>query len=83
MNTYYHCNNSLMIKLLLLHLGITCGDPGVPLNGSVSSNGSFVTSVATFACDFGFELEGDTQRVCEENGMWTNMVPNCTRKSLA
>ena len=67
---------------MYVFLGITCGDPGVPLNGSVSSNGSFVNDVANFTCDFGFELEGDTQRVCEENGMWSNMVPNCTRKLL-
>ena len=63
-------------------LGITCGDPGMPMNGSVTSNGTYVTSVAEFTCDFGFELINDTQRVCQLNGMWSNMVPECSRKFL-
>ena len=64
-------------------LGISCGDPGVPMNGSVSSNGTFVTSIAEFTCDFGFELIGNSQRVCHPDGTWSNMVPECRRKLLA
>ena len=64
-------------------LGITCGDPGVPVNGSVTSNGTFITSTAEFICDFVFELIGDTQRVCQPDGTWSNMVPECRRKLLA
>ena len=63
-------------------LGITCGDPGVPMNGAVTSNGTFVTSIAEFTCNFEFELIGDTQRVCQPNGNWSNMVPECRCKLL-
>ena len=52
----------------------------MPMNGTVTSNGIFVTSVAEFTCDFGFELIGDTPRVCQLNGVWSNMVPECRRK---
>ena len=44
---------------------------------SVSSNGTFVTDVANFTCDFG---ANDAQRVCQSYGMWSNMVPVCNRK---
>ena len=55
----------------------------MPMNGTVTSNGTYVTSVAEFTCDFGFELIGDTQRICQDDGTWTNMVPRCRRKLLA
>ena len=68
---------------MLLLLGIDCGDPGMLPNGTVSYKNTYVTSVAEFTCHFGFELIGDGQRTCQPNGMWSNMVPTCTRKLLA
>ena len=63
-------------------LGINCGDPGMLMNGMVTTDGTFVTSVAEFTCDYGYMLVGDTQRVCQPNGNWSNMVPECPRKLL-
>ena len=63
-------------------LGINCGDPGVPMNGVVSTNGTYVTSVAEFTCDDGYMRVGDAQRVCQPDGTWSNMVPDCLRKLL-
>ena len=40
----------------------TCGSPGMPMNGKVTSNGTFVTSVAEFTCNFGCELIGESQQ---------------------
>ena len=48
----------------------------------VTNNGTYVTSVATFTCNFGYELIGDTQRVCQPDGTWSNMVPRCGRKLI-
>ena len=45
----------------------------MPMNRTVTSNGIFITSVAEFICNFGYELIGDTQRVCQPNGMWSNV----------
>ena len=55
------------------------------LSGSVigQSTPILVTNIAKFTCDFGFELIGDIQRVCQLNGNWSNMVPECRRKLLA
>ena len=52
------------------------------MNGMVTNNGTFVTSVATFTCVFGYQLNGDRQRVCQVDGTWSNTVPTCDRKLL-
>ena len=52
------------------------------MNGTVDSNGTYVTSVATFMCDDGFDLVGDHQRICQLDVTWSNMVPECLRKLL-
>ena len=75
-------SSPLFSLIRYVFLGIDCGSPGTLMNGTVDSNGTFVTSVATFMCDFGFNLIGDTQRICQENGNWSNMVPECERKLL-
>ena len=64
-------------------LGIDCGDPGMPMNGMVTSNGTYVTSIAEFTCDDGYMLDGDDERVCQPDGTWSNMVPRCPRKLLS
>ena len=70
-----------MATIVYVHLlGIDCGDPGMPMNGTVTSNDTYVTSVVEFICDFGFELIGDSQRVCQPDGTWSNMVPRCRCK---
>ena len=63
-------------------LGINCGNPGVPMNGMVITNDTYVTSIAEFTCDDGYMLVGDAQRVCQPDGMWSNMVPKCSPKLL-
>ena len=75
-------SHSIKQVLLCIFIGIDCGSPGALENGMVTNNGTFVTSVATFTCDFGYELIGDTQRVCQSDGTWSNMVPTCDRKLL-
>ena len=66
-----------VVFCMCILLGINCGHSGMPMNGTV---GTFITSVAEFTCDDGFELIGDTQRVCQPNGTWSNMIPTCARK---
>ena len=68
---------------MYLLLGIDCGNPGMPMNGMVTTtDDNFVDSVATFTCDDGYMLDGDSQRVCQPDGTWSNMVPRCPRKLL-
>ena len=61
--------------------GIDCGDPGEPVNGNTIFTTTFVDDIATFECDPGFELFGDSQRTCQMSGSWTGAVPECRRKN--
>ena len=36
--------------------------------------------MVTFACDAGYYLEGPTNRLCLENGNWSNVVPTCKKE---
>ena len=58
---------------------VDCGDPGIPDNGGVRYVDTLEDSVANYTCDPGFRLDGDSQRVCQSNVMWSGAVPNCTR----
>ena len=66
---------------------ISCPNPGVPGNGTVSSgNGGSPTydygQALTFACNPGFDLAGSATMTCGEgdvsNGRWNNVLPSCT-----
>lgn len=37
---------------------------------------------ATYTCDYGFELSGNSQRVCQASGEWSGSDPTCERKSV-
>lgn len=53
-----------------------------PLNGVVdTSEGREVGSVATYTCIFGFQLVGDTTRVCGDDRMWNGSEPECRGKN--
>ena len=40
-------------------------------------------SVATYFCDDGSELAGNSTRICEEDRTWSGEAPTCTRKEIA
>ena len=63
-------------------LGIDCEHPGNVTNGMVSFDGTYLDDIATYTCNFGYELVGSSQRVCQLNETWSNMVPTCDRKFL-
>ena len=55
-----------------------CGVPGSPANGQVDYRSQAVGSVASYECDEGFTLVGESTRVCENNTQWSGSVPTCT-----
>jgi len=66
---------------MLIYVGISCGEPGVPLNGMTSkTNENFVGSIARFTCDKGYEHNGPHQRKCQFDRTWSNSVPTCDSK---
>ena len=61
---------------------VGCGDPGVPVYGYKIGENYWAGEMVTFACDAGYHLEGPTNRLCLENGNWSNVVPACKRGKL-
>ena len=60
-----------------LHAAVDCGVLGNPLNGEVITNGTGLGSSALYSCSAGYELENDTTRICQPNGLWSNSEPSC------
>ncbi|XP_013394336.1 sushi, von Willebrand factor type A, EGF and pentraxin domain-containing protein 1 isoform X2 [Lingula anatina] len=58
---------------------VSCGFPGKPENGDVSSllsSHSYDVRVK-FSCQTGYRLRGPTSRICQDNGEWSHYVPKC------
>ena len=61
---------------------IDCGPLDNPKNGVVHTvPGTYVNSVATYSCNPGYNLTGNTQRVCQSSGLWSKSAPFCAGKA--
>ena len=56
---------------------VDCGSLASPTNGRVLLTTTTFDSTATYECDTGFNLIGDMERTCQENGQWTGGAPTC------
>lgn len=57
---------------------IDCQSLSSPIFGSVSfSDGLAYSSQATYSCNNGFNLAGDTTRTCQANATWDGSEPSC------
>ena len=74
----------------LIQTETVCPEPQTPDNGTVStatsstSNNYGLDSVATYSCNTGFVLVGQTTRVCDDVrigdvriGTWSGSLPTC------
>ncbi len=62
----------------------TCSDLIPPSNGMIGYNMGTaslrpVDTVATYTCDTGYTLNGDT-RICGSDGIWSGSAPTCEGK---
>ena len=61
-------------------------DPGKPLNGDFSLESLKLGSKVSYRCSDGFYLDGDQERVCQEeegtskSAVWSGAVPRCLRE---
>ena len=68
MNTFLH----------LLLTAVNCGTLTDPANGQVSHTaGTTYQQIATYNCDPGYTLVGDSTRTCQAIGMWSGSEPTC------
>ena len=58
-----------------------CGPLSDPEYGSVEITGTLPGSIATYACNKGFELIGSDTRECQPSGEWSGEAPICKRKT--
>ena len=55
-----------------------CDEPERPPNGVVTVYGRMTSSVATYSCNDGYILSGDSTRVCLGSGRWSGSDATCT-----
>ena len=59
-------------------LAINCGEPVSITNGDVSYSSTIVDSLATYSCNNGYTLVGDSDTVkCTNSGEWEGSIPAC------
>ena len=59
---------------------MNCGPLTDPANGQVSHpDGTTFGQTATYSCNTGFNLVGDSTRMCQATGMWSGSEPTCQR----
>ena len=57
-----------------------CDQLDDPLHGSVSTpDGIVFEATATYSCESGFELEGESTATCQADGTWSSLQPQCLR----
>ena len=60
-----------------------CGALTDPANGQVSHpDGTTFGQTATYSCNTGFNIVGDSTRTCEATGDWSGSAPTCQRMLL-
>ncbi|ELT94722.1 hypothetical protein CAPTEDRAFT_112484, partial [Capitella teleta] len=62
---------------------VKCNYPGRPTNGDIDGTSPAIFgTVATFSCDDGFSLNGNSEIICQANGKWSGSKPSCVCKML-
>ena len=57
---------------------VDCGNLTNPGNGSVTHTaGTTFGQTATYSCDTGYNLVGNSTRTCQATGNWSGSVPTC------
>ncbi|KAJ7408534.1 hypothetical protein BTVI_59212 [Pitangus sulphuratus] len=60
---------------------VSCGIPESPEHGFVVGTKYNYKDVSLYKCDSGYELQGDAERTCQEDKLWSGTVPVCRRVS--
>ena len=64
--------------ILLISTVVDCGSLTDPANGSVThTSGTTFGQTATYTCNTGYNLVGDSTRTCQATGEWSGSAPTC------
>ena len=61
---------------------IVCEELEAPRNGRVEVSGSAPGDQATYSCNAGFDLIGQTVRICQNDGTFSGRAPTCQRMNI-
>ena len=79
----FSTHNCFSVVLLMFpSSAVDCPPLMNPTGGSVSVSGLRQGFTATYSCNVGYDLMGDSSRTCESTGTWTNSELVCQRESL-
>ena len=67
----------VIINLLSL---LGCETPSQPSNSHVAFTNTTINSTAEYSCTVGYQLIGNSTRVCQSDGKWSGSVPFCQSK---
>ena len=57
---------------------VDCGTLNITTNGHViDTAGTTFRQTATYSCNTGYNLVGDSIRTCQADGMWSGSEPTC------
>ncbi|CAI8036467.1 Sushi, von Willebrand factor type A, EGF and pentraxin domain-containing protein 1 [Geodia barretti] len=56
---------------------VDCGSLTDPVNGAVTVTNTTFNSTATYSCNDGYSLVGDTTITCLASGLWSGDEPTC------
>ncbi|XP_067840108.1 CUB and sushi domain-containing protein 1-like [Heptranchias perlo] len=74
--------NGLWDRSLPNCLPISCGHPGVPVNGELFGDAFTFGSAVRYTCTRARSLIGNTTRICQENSHWSGSLPHCSGDSV-
>ena len=57
--------------------GVVCGNLDRPRFGRVVMTGITFGSIATYSCQIGYRLVGESTRTCQANRQWSGVAPVC------
>ncbi|XP_021351273.1 sushi, von Willebrand factor type A, EGF and pentraxin domain-containing protein 1-like [Mizuhopecten yessoensis] len=60
---------------------VDCGVPDSVPNSIIKADSYTYRSIVTYQCNGGFELQGNAQRSCLQNGSWSEGIPTCSPAS--
>ena len=62
---------------------VDCGEPEELVDGTVAAHdGTFHPSNATYTCDEGYTLEGNSVITCQADGTWSDGAPTCKSETV-
>ena len=76
----YCCHDLVVLESYMILLILTaedCGSLTDPANGSVTLTAGTSGQTATYSCNTGYILVGDSTRTCQATGKWSGSAPTC------